>query len=153
MLSCIFPLPYVFSISSARDRDSELPFLIPVNDYTFHPPQRGVDLLHAKERAHPEREAGKRDQFAWFEFLDQFKLWLKLLDVLGIIKTPLVGGTRAPNVRARSFNNPRIADIKDHLTAGEVSDHRIEERFHFRFAQVVQHPFGDQQPGSILWNL
>src|SRR5205085_389779 len=114
---------------------------------------RGVDLLDAEESAYPEREARKRDQFAWSEFLDQFKLWLKLLDVLGIIKSPLVGCTRAPDVRARSFHNPRIADIEDHLTAGEVSDHGIEERFHFRFAQVVQHSLGDKQPRSVPWNL
>ena len=100
----------------------------------------GFDLLDAVQDPPPEREAGKRDQFAWSEFLDQFKLWLKLLDVLGIIKSPFVGGTRAPDVRAHSFYNKRIADIEDHLTARAVSDHRIEERFHVRFAEASAAP-------------
>src|SRR6202043_2159457 len=105
MLNCISPLPYVFSISPGSGSWFRACVLISVNDGTFHPTQCGVDLLDAEERAYPEREARKRDQFAWSEFLDQFKFWLKLLDVLGIIKAPFVGRPRAPAVRARSFHN------------------------------------------------
>ena len=52
-----------------------------------------------------------------------------------------------PTLEARPFHNPRIADIENHPTAREVSHHRIEERFHLRFAEVVQHPLGDSSPG------
>src|SRR4051812_42432533 len=56
--------------------------LIAVNNWTFHPAQRGVDLYSAEECTYPEWEPRKPDQFACSEFLDKFKLWLKLLDVL-----------------------------------------------------------------------
>src|SRR6266567_5348264 len=69
------------------------------------------------------------------------------------VALPLVDCTRAPDVRAHSFHNPRIADVEDHLTAGNASNHGIEERFHFRFAQVVQHSLGDKEPGPVPWNL
>ena len=53
-----------FPFHPAQDRDCELAFSISVNDGTFHPTQRGVDLLDAEEYSYPEREARKRDQFA-----------------------------------------------------------------------------------------
>ena len=58
-----------------------------------------------------------------------------------------------PTFEPTLFHYHGMNYIEDHLPAGEVSDHRIEQRFHFRFAQVVQHPLGDKQPGPIPWNL
>ena len=81
-----------------KNEQNQACFLISVDYRTVHPTQRGVDLLGAEERTCPERESGKPDQFVHSEFLDQFEFWLKLLDILGIIKAPLVGCARAPDV-------------------------------------------------------
>src|SRR5262249_55173498 len=76
-----------------------------VDEHTFNPTQRETDFLRAVQQPPPQWVSGKRDQFARSILLDQLEPRLELLDVLGIIQAPSVGGACAPNVRARSLHN------------------------------------------------
>src|SRR6266566_406290 len=77
------------------------------------------------------------------------------------VALPLVDCTRAPDVRAHSFHNPRIADIEDHLTAWGARS-RTSLRFsisstlagsilsHSRRRSTQRHPVGSWPVSAIL---
>jgi hypothetical protein len=80
------PLPHVLSVSPGYGWRFRAYVLISVHDNPFHSTQGGVGFLDAVKNPPPQREAGKRNLLAWSEFLGEFQLWLKLLDVLGIAR-------------------------------------------------------------------